>query len=512
MLRNQYQVRFWLASYNLFDYSHQTMDTQLFEQARQNRDPRFDGRFFIAVKTTGIYCRPICRVRIPKAINVQFFLTAAAAAEAGFRPCLRCRPETAPGTPAWKGTSTTVKRALSLISAGALDEAGVESLSDRLGVTSRHLSRLFSQYLGASPKAVGQTRRLHSAKKLLDETSLSMVDVAMSTGYGSVRRFNDHFKQVYGRSPTQIRNMNKVAAKSQSLALTASSFELKLTYRPPFDYQGMLNFLKVRAIPGVERVTDEKYVRTIVVGSTVESRQVGRLTVTHDPEKLCLQVYIELDGASQLMIVLEKVKRLFDLTADPIDIIQCLQADKQMVTMVAQNPGQRVPGCWEPFEIAVRAIVGQQISVKGATTLMGKIASTYGQQTELGLVFPDANALSQIDVIGLSMPVKRAQTIKDMSQAVIDGSIDFTVGGDPANLIHQLTNIKGIGPWTSHYIAMRALGDPDAFLQGDLVLLKVAEKCFGIGCGKDLIERSKQWQPWRAYACMHLWRQAAQLK
>jgi AraC family transcriptional regulator of adaptative response / DNA-3-methyladenine glycosylase II len=171
-----------------------------------------------------------------------------------------------------------------------------------------------------------------------------------------------------------------------------------------------------------------------------------------------------------------------------------------------------VPGCWEPFEIAVRAIVGQQISVKGATTLMGKIASTYGQQTELGLVFPDANALSQIDVIGLSMPVKRAQTIKDMSQAVIDGSIDFTVGGDPANLIHQLTNIKGIGPWTSHYIAMRALGDPDAFLQGDLVLLKVAEKCFGIGCGKDLIERSKQWQPWRAYACMHLWRQAAQLK
>lgn len=492
------------------------MDIQLFEQARQNRDPRFDGRFFIAVKTTGIYCRPICRVRIPMAKNVQFFLTAAGAAEAGFRPCLRCRPETAPGTPAWKGTSTTVKRALSLISEGALDESGVESLGDRLGVTGRHLSRLFSQHLGASPKAVSQTRRLHSAKKLLDETRLSMVDVAMSTGYGSVRRFNDHFKQVYGRSPTQIRLMNKAAGKGQSIAistlgLSAQGFQLKLAYRPPFDFQGMLNFLKIRAIPGVEQVADEQYIRTILVGNTVESRQVGRLTVTHDADKRCLQVYIELESANHLMMVLEKVKRLFDLMADPIDIIESLKSDKQMAEMVAQNPGQRVPGCWEPFEIAVRAIVGQQISVKGATTVMGRIASAYGQQTNVGLVFPDANALSKIDVTSLSMPVKRAQTIKDMSQAVVDGSIDFTVGSDPANLIQQLKNTKGIGPWTAQYIAMRALGDPDAFLQGDLVLLKVAKHCLDIESDKDLIERSKQWQPWRAYACMHLWRQTAQL-
>jgi AraC family transcriptional regulator of adaptative response / DNA-3-methyladenine glycosylase II len=487
------------------------MDTQLFEQARQNRDPRFDGRFFIAVKTTGIYCRPICRARIPKARNVQFFLTAARAAEAGFRPCLRCRPETAPGTPAWGGTSTTVKRALSLISEGALDEAGIESLSDRLGVTARHLGRLFSQHLGISPKAVEQTRRLHSAKKLLDETYLSMVDVAMSTGYGSVRRFNDHFKQVYGRSPTQIRMMNKKVRIGQLPALSTSGFQLKLAYRPPFDYLGMLNFLKVRAIPGVEQITDEKYVRTIVVGSSLESQQVGRLTVTHDPEKLCLKVTIELDRANQLMIVLEKVKRLFDLMADPIDIIQCLQADKQMLVMVAQNPGQRVPGCWEPFEIAVRAIVGQQISVKSATTLMGKIANTYGQQTDLGRVFPNANDLSQIDVTQLSMPVKRAQAIKDMSQAVVDGSVDFTFGSDPANLMHQLENIKGIGLWTAQYIAMRALGDPDAFLEGDLVLVKVAKRRLGIKCNRELIERSKQWQPFRAYASMHLWRQAAQL-
>jgi AraC family transcriptional regulator of adaptative response / DNA-3-methyladenine glycosylase II len=511
LIVHQYQVRFWLASYRMFDYSHQAMDTQLFEQARQNRDPRFDGRFFIAVKTTGIYCRPICRVRIPKARNVQFFLTAAGAAEAGFRPCLRCRPETAPGTPAWKGTSTTVKRALCLISEGALDESGVESLGDRLGVTARHLSRLFSQHLGASPKAVGQTRRLHAAKKLLDETRLSMIDVAMASGYSSVRRFNDHFNQVYGRSPSQIRMMNKEAGRRQSSDLLTRGFLLKLAYRPPFDYQGMINFLKLRAIPGVEQVTEEKYVRTIVVGSTLQSQQVGRLTITHDSDKLCLQVYIELDSANQLMVVLEKVKRLFDLMADPIGIIQCLQVDKQMAVMVAQNPGQRVPGCWEPFEIAVRAIVGQQISVKGATTLMGKIAISYGQQTDVGLVFPDASALSQIDVTRLSMPVKRAQAIKDMSQAVVDGSVDFTVGSDPANLMHQLQNIKGIGPWTAQYIAMRALGDPDAFLQGDLVLVKVAKRCLGIECDKELVERSKQWQPYRAYACIHLWRQAARI-
>lgn len=487
------------------------MDTQLFEQARQNRDPRFDGRFFIAVKTTGIYCRPICRVRIPKARNVEFYLTAAGAAEAGFRPCLRCRPETAPGTPAWKGTSTTVKRALSLISEGALDGAGVESLGDRLGVTGRHLSRLFAQHLGVSPKAVGQTRRLHSAKKLLDETQLPMVDIAMSTGYGSVRRFNDHFKQVYGRSPTQIRSMNKAVGNRQSAELSTPGFQLKLAYRPPFDFPGMLNFLKVRAIPGVEQVTDEKYVRTIVIGNSAETQQAGRLIITHDPDKLCLQVYIEIDSACHLMMVLEKVKRLFDLMADPIDIIQNLQADQQMAKMVAQNPGQRVPGSWEPFEIAVRAIVGQQISVRAATTVMGRIASTHGRQTDYGLVFPDASVLSQIDVTRLSMPLKRAQTIKDMSQAIVDGLIDFTIGSDPTNLIHQLKNIKGIGPWTAQYIAMRALSDPDAFLEGDLVLLKVAKQILQIETDKELIKRSKQWQPWRAYACMHLWRQAAKL-
>lgn len=337
-----------------------------------------------------------------------------------------------------------------------------------------------------------------------------MVYVAMLTGCGSVRRFNNHFKQVYGRSPTQVGMMKKI--KNMAVpALSTLGSQLKLAYRPPFDYLGMLDFLKVRAIPGVEQITDEKYVRTIVVGSSLESQQVGRLTVTHDPERLCLKVTIELDCANQLIMVLEKVQRLFDLMADPIDIIQCLQADKEMLMMVAQNPGQRVPGCWEPFEMAVRAIVGQQISVKSATTLMGKIANTYGQKTDMGRVFPDANDLFQVDVTQLSMPVKKAQAIKDMSQAVVDGSVDFTVGNDPANLMHQLQNIKGIGPWTAQYIAMRALGDSDAFLEGDLVLAKVAKRCLGIQCNKELTERSKEWQPYRAYACMHLWRQAAQL-
>ena len=475
------------------------MDTERFEQARQARDPRFDGRFFIGVKTTGIYCRPICRVKIPMARNVTFFETAAAAAEAGFRPCLRCRPETSPGTPAWMGTSTTVNRALRLISEGALDGSSVELLSDRLGVTSRHLSRLFSQHLGASPKAVAQTRRLHFAKKLIDETSLSMIEIALSSGYSSVRRFNDHFKAVYERSPTSVRN------KSQTTAV--SGFRLKLAYRPPFDFAGILNFLKVRAIPGVEFVTDETYARTIVVGG-----EVGRLTVADDTLNLCLCVQIDLEEAHELFTILERVKRLFDLTADPIEILHNFSNDPQLGSIVNENPGQRVPGSWDPFEIAVRAIVGQQVSVKGATTVMGRIAKTFGNETDMGLCFPTPAQLAELDPATLSMPRKRAQAIKDLSHAVLIGQIDFDNVYQPSDLVSQLVEIKGIGQWTAQYIAMRAINDPDAFLHNDLVLLKVAKHKLNIESDRALLERSQDWRPWRAYAGMHLWRQAAKLE
>ncbi|MBV1877570.1 MAG: helix-turn-helix domain-containing protein [Pseudomonadales bacterium] len=478
------------------------MDPGILEQARQTRDARFDGRFFIGVKSTGIYCRPVCPVKIPQAKNVTFYSTAAAAAEAGFRPCLRCRPESSPGTPAWMGTSTTVSRGLKLIAEGALDNGSVEALASRLGVTSRHLRRLFDQHLGASPNTVALTRRIHFAKKLVDETTLSMIEIALAAGYSSVRRFNDHFQKVYARSPGSIRRGRVVRGGALSQQ-PERGLSLRLCYRPPFDYAGIVGFLKLRAIPGVEQVVDGIYSRTIVVGN-----QVGRVQVSDDPDNRQIRISIEHDDTSHCFTILERLKSMFDLTADPLKILQCFATDKKMHMMALQNPGQRVPGCWDPFEIAIRAIVGQQISVKGATTIMGRIAASYGAQTPLGLCFPTPRQLRVLDVAAMPMPQRRAQTIKDLSCAVDQGEIDFTQSHRPDELVERLLSLKGIGHWTAQYIAMRALNDPDAFLSNDLVLLKVASKELAINTNKLLLERSNGWRPWRAYAGMHLWRQA----
>jgi len=475
------------------------MDNTLYEQARQSRDPRFDGRFFIGVKTTGIYCRPICPVKIPMEKNVTLYPSAAAAAESGFRPCLRCRPESAPGTPAWLGTCTTVRRALRLIAEGALDNGGVDALCDRLGVGPRHLSRLFNQHLGASPIAVAQTRRLHFAKTLIDQTRLPITEVALSSGYGSVRRFNDHFKSVYKRSPSSLRSGRK--------PVRDGGFQLYLGYRPPFDFAGILAFLQFRAIPGVETVTAHSYSRTVCIGN-----DIGHLHISDEADKRRLSVRIELAQTDELHGVLERVKRLFDVTADPMEIHKCFAQDSEIAAMAAQNPGQRVPGGWDPFEIAVRAVVGQQVSVKGATTVMGRIARAYGSESERGLCFPTPLQLSKLEPSTMSMPIKRAQAIKDMSTLIAQGQLSFDGPADSAALIEQLLTIKGIGPWTAQYIAMRAMNDPDAFLAGDLVLQKVARARLNIDGEKALLERSLRWSPWRAYAGMHLWRQAPSLK
>ena len=469
-----------------------------FEQARQARDVRFDGRFFVGVTTTGIYCRPICPVKLPLVRNVTFFQTAAAAAEAGFRPCLRCRPESSPGTPAWMGTSTTVKRALRLISEGALDESSIDELSDRLGITPRHLSRLFAQHLGASPLSVAQTRRLHFAKKLLDETDLNMTEIALSSGYKSVRRFNDHIKQVYGRPPSALR-------RRAGTPTGKGAFSLKLGYRQPFDFKSVLAFLAFRAIPGVESVTDSTYSRSIALDG-----RVSQLVVREHPKEPALLISVAAEDARHLFQISNRVKNLFDVNADPAEVNGVLSRDSALATLVRQQPGQRLPGCWSPFEIAVRAIVGQQVSVKGATTVMGRIAAQYGDDSPQGLCFPRAEALALLDTTTLSMPRKRAQAIKDMSAAVAAGDIRFDADVSTENLVEQLTAIKGIGPWTAQYISMRALNDPDAFLDGDLVLLRVAKDYLGIGSRAELLDRAEQWRPWRAYAGMHLWRAAAQ--
>ena len=470
------------------------------EQARKARDPRFDGRFFIGVRTTGIYCRPVCPVKMPREENVTFFDSAAAAIEAGYRPCLRCRPESAPGIPVWRGSSSTVTRALRLINDGALDQGSVAILCDRLGVTTRHLAELFANHLGASAKTVARTCRLQFAKKLIDETSLTMTEIALSSGYGSVRGFNDHFVQTYSRSPGSLRKARLVSD---------GSVELKVSFREPYDFQSLLEFYRIRAIPGVENVrvgnaseddACESYKRSFVLDG-----KSGHLSVSQSGNQLVCAV--QGGSTSSLMRIMRKVRLMFDVDAVPEEINSVLRQDRVMRGLVKQRPGLRLPGAFDEFEIAVRAIVGQQVSVKGATTVMGRIADQYGTETEFGRVFPTPEILADLDPASLPMPSKRARAIKLLAIAVADGELGFDM--DEQAFYEQVIAIAGIGPWTAQYICLRAYSNPDSFLHGDLVIRKVAEKILGVSSEKELINRAEAWRPWRGYAGMHLWRSSA---
>ncbi len=472
------------------------MNQQAFELARLTRDPRFDGLFFVGVITTGIYCRPICRARLPKSENVTFLLSAAAARAAGFRPCLRCRPEAAPATPAGSSASAMVARGLQLITAGVLGQSGVKRLSDRLGVTARHLRRLFRQHLGVTPHAIAQTRRLEAAAFLLDQTQLSMDQIAQMAGYGSVRRFNAHFQQIYQRLPSSLRSRSKKASHE--------TFSLRLAYRPPFDFDGLLKFLALRGIPGVEWVNQCSYGRSILIDG-----QPGSFRVCNDPDKSVLICRIMLQNPAGLLRVVARIRALFDLDADPLAVGHCLALDPLLAPLVAENPGQRVPGGWDPFEIAVRAIVGQQISVKGATTVMGRIAGQYGRLIDKVRFFPSAAELANLDPKDLPMPLARAAAIAELSRRVASGELEFDRFVDSQSLINALVSIKGIGGWTARYVAMRAINDSNAFLHDDLVLARVAQQRLGLIDSQALLAQAQNWQPWRAYAGMHLWRQAA---
>jgi AraC family transcriptional regulator, regulatory protein of adaptative response / DNA-3-methyladenine glycosylase II len=471
------------------------LDPAICARARKTHDPRFDGRFFIGVLTTRIYCRPVCPVRSPKEENVRYFATAAAASEAGLRPCLRCRPESSPGTPAWLGTSATVSRALRLIGESALEDGGVENLAQRLGIGSRHLRRLFLEHLGASPIAVAQTRRLHFAKRLLDETNLPMNELALAAGFGSVRRFNDTFCKTYSRTPTQLRRFARRTGRSPQ-----NEYRFVLRYRPPFDWNALLAFLEPRATPGVESVVGGKYQRTIALNG-----HSGFLEVSHDNRAGALEVQIRFPEPRWLFLIIERVRRMFDLNADPEQIASHLRGDPMLAARLARRPGLRVPGCWDGFELAVRAILGQQVTVKGATTLAGRLVRAYGTALPPGdgltHLFPSADALASADFATVGLPRARAESIRALASAVRDGEITFSNSVDLDDFERRLCALPGIGAWTAHYIAMRALGEPDAFPAADLGLLRATSM-------KDvrrLRERAEKWRPWRAYAAMYLW-------
>jgi len=470
--------------------------TEVCRRARIARDPRFDGRFFIAVKTTKIYCRPICAVRGPLESNVTYYPSAAAAAEAGYRPCLRCRPEASPGTPAWFGASASVSRALKLIGESALDLGGVDDLAARLGLGARHLRRLFLRYLGAPPVAVAQTRRIHFAKKLIDETDLPMTRVAIASGFRSIRRFNATFQALYGRSPSRLRALSagggKVRAVVSTQEGTADRYTFRLGYRPPYDWSSLAGFLAQRATPGVESVTGEEYRRTISIQGVA-----GTIAVRPVPDRHVLELQIQFTDPSLLFRIVERTRRIFDLGADPEEIANHLGQDRRLRSLVAANPGLRVPGCWDGFEIAVRAILGQQVSVKAATTFAGRLAERFGEALPGGdgRLFPSANALAHADFAGIGLTQKRVETIRALAQAVVSGDLVFDSTLDPDQFEKKITSLPGIGPWTAQYIAMR-LGEPDAFPGGDLYL-------------RDVAHEAAAWRPWRAYAAMHLWKSAA---
>ncbi len=468
------------------------------------RDPRFDGRFFTAVRSTGIFCRPICPARTPKLENCIFLPSAAAAHQMGFRPCLRCRPEVAPGVASWRGSANTVNRALNLIAEGALDEAGVDDLADRLGVGARHLRRLFDQYVGASPVSVAQTHRILFAKSLINDTQLSMTDVALAAGFGSVRRFNTVMQQTYNRPPSALRR----SAKAQGGEDASAGVTLKLPFTPPYDWAAMVEFLSPRAIPGIEQVEAGRYRRTFAIG-----KARGVVEVRPAPGRNHLLATIHTSDVSILATVVARLRRVFDLDADIAAIDAHLAADVRLAQAVRERPGLRVPGAWDGFELAVRAVLGQQVSVRAATTFAGRLVATHGEPLCLATpegpdrVFPTPDAVGAADLTIIGLTRARAATLSALGRAMAADPGLLRAYETLEETVAKLGALPGIGPWTAQYIAMRALREPDAFPASDLGLMRAMEADGLRPSPVQLSAIAEAWRPWRAYAALRLWMQ-----
>jgi AraC family transcriptional regulator, regulatory protein of adaptative response / DNA-3-methyladenine glycosylase II len=483
------------------------LDVDVCYRAFRTRDVRFDGQLFGGVRTTKTYCRPICPARMPKRENMTFFPTAAAAHEAGFRPCLRCRPETAPELAAWRGTSNTVSRALALIDAGALDEARIDRLAERLGVGERQLRRLFRQHLGASPVSVAQTKRVLLAQQLIHETRLPMAEVALASGFGSIRRFNEIFQRLFGRPPRTLRRL----AVGDVSSGPDGEVILLLRYRPPYDWPAMAAFLKARAIPGVEVVSSDRYARTI------EIEGMHGVVAVEPVSGNALRTAIRFARLSALPAIVARLRRVFDLAADPQAIDAQLAEDLVLCPLVAARPGLRVPGAWDGFELAIRAVLGQQVTVAAAVGLAGKLVARCGQPLAaigremegLTHVFPRPEHLASADLTALGMPRRRAATLRSLAAAVVADPQVLGGGRSLTDCVAQLRALPGIGEWTAQYIAMRELREPDAFPAGDIGLLHAMTDAEGNRpTPRELLARAERWRPWRAYAAQHLWASA----
>jgi AraC family transcriptional regulator, regulatory protein of adaptative response / DNA-3-methyladenine glycosylase II len=475
------------------------LTSDVLDRARRSRDARFDGKFIIAITSTGIYCRPICPARVSKDSNVRYYATAAEAAAAGFRPCLRCRPEAAPGSPAWLGTSAVVRRALRLIEDGALDDGSVDELANRLGVGVRHLSRLFAQHVGAPPVAVAYTRRLHFAKRLLDETSWAITQIALASGFGSLRRFNDVFRATYHRSPRELRKRRATGGGDSGDA----EIVLRLAYRPPYDWPYLHAFLANRAIRGVEGVDERGYTRAVRTGG-------GHAVLCIRPAEGADALELHVQGAapSDLLPLLSSVRRMFDLTADPARIVVTLRGDTQLRPLIARRPGLRIPGAWEPFECGVRAILGQEISVAAARTILGRLIESAGQPIDqvvpgISHLFPSPDSIANANLGDVGLTRSRRDALQCFARAVRDGAINFDEPSE--NVVRALADLPGIGRWIAEYVALRGLGEPDAFPYGDPILRRQATTGKAPLTAQELEARSEIWRPFRGYAVFHLW-------
>ena len=485
------------------------LDDAICEKARLSRDPRFDGLFFTAVSSTGIYCRPVCPAPPPKRENVRYFRHAAQAEINGYRPCLRCRPELSPSDPDRQRGDSVLAQALRLIDAGALDEAPLSDVADSIGLSERQLRRVFVEQLGATPTQVNATRRLLFAKQLLTETTLPVTDVAMAAGFASLRRFNAAFRDAYRLAPRDLRKQRDELPTDRT---DGDVLQLKLAFRPPYDFDGLLAFFRIRALPGVEIVDDDSYARSIRSRSDTNNRTAWFRLSRGEHADAPLRLELHGVATAELRNVVSRVRRQFDLDADPAAIHAGLSTDPAMRRRLKRAPGLRLPGAWDGFEIAVRAVLGQQVSVAAARTLATRLVERFGERlgdadnTGLSHRFPTAEALADADVASVGLTRTRAETIRGIARALLDGRVGFSTQQSLDEFVESWCALPGIGPWTASYIALRGLGHPDAFLDGDLILRRAASKGDDALSIRELREYAERWRPWRGYAVFHLWR------
>jgi len=476
------------------------LDARVCDRARLARDPRFDGRFYIAVLSTGIYCRPICPSPTARRENVRYFGTAEEAVAAGFRPCLRCRPEAAPGTPRWRGTSSTVSRALRLIEEGALQTGTLIELSRRLGVSARHLHRLFATHLGTSPIAVAKTWRLYLAKHLITDTDLPMSRVAFAAGFRTVRRFNDSIREFYGRTPSELRRQQRGA-----LHASRDDYVFRLPYRPPYDWDSLVSFLAARAIPGIEDTSGGVYRRTFS-----QAGSHGTLQVRHEPDGRCLETRVRFAAPISLLPIVSRVRTMFDLSGDTAAITRHFRGDPLLGPLVRTYPGLRIPGAWDAFEMWVRALLGESGSGAGAAPARAAgLARRFGEPLSLSgagplaYVFPTPRALAAAN--GDEPGPDRLDVLRDFARAIVSAGRD---GETPeADLLERAARGRLAGEGAAAYVELRAFGQPDAFPEDDPVLLgQASARPESPG---ELAAIAERWRPWRGYAAMYLWRAAA---